>query len=166
MIESLSTSKKERVQPSGTHIAKWLTAMSMFCGNLWRKHNIDLLGLLNYLVSQLLNENIYDLAVLQELVSQMTGVKILEEAAEGQLEAYAGGENLKREALMFEQLRVIRKSSARLTRALLDSDLAARIGILLAVLRRDCLFGEENVRDLKILAWRFDLVCFNSYWSL
>lgn len=156
MLEALSNTSKERIQPNGTLISKWLVALAQFCGTLWRKHSIDLKGLLHYVTNQLLTKNVYDLLVLQELICQMAGIKLLDESTADQLEAFAGGELLRREALMFESLRIFKKSSARLTRALLDSHLAVKLGILMAQSRRDIAFSETSSKDLKITGWLHD----------
>lgn len=156
MLEALSNSTKERVQPSGTSISKWLVALATFCGTLWRKHPIELKGLLHYVTNQLLTNNIFDLLVLQELISQMGGIKLLDESTADQLDAFAGGELLRREALQFENLRIIRKPSKRLTRALLDTNLDTKLGYLIAQTRRDIAFSETGTKDLKITGWMFD----------
>lgn len=156
ILEALA-SEKSRIQPNGTTIEKWLVSLSTLCGSIWKKPQIDLLGLLSYLSKQLTLNNIYDMAILQELLGQMTGIVAVEEPTESQLLAYGGGYKLKREVLAFESVRSTKKPTARLTAALGDSGLMGPMGILMAQQKREIVFNTES-RELKILGWNYDLV--------
>jgi THO complex subunit 2 len=158
LLEALAVDK-ERIQPGGTGVRSWLRALAVFGGNLFKKHTIELSGLLRYLFYQLAAYNTPDLIIIQELIGQMSGLRPVDEATDAQLEALAGGESLRREALMFEAARLTRKPSLRLTRALLDSKMATPIAILIGQHRRETIFREES-RELKILGWLFDMVRF------
>ncbi|KAJ3196805.1 THO complex subunit 2 [Irineochytrium annulatum] len=107
--------------------------------------------------AQLAKNNVQDLVVLQDLIGQMSGVKPVEEATDHQLEALAGGETLRREVFLFETARFTRKASIRLTRALIECNLAAPLAILIGQQRKDCIYrGEE--REIKSLGWLQDNV--------
>lgn len=48
-------------------------------------------------MNQLKDDNSLDLLVLKELIAKMSGIEIIEDLTETQLESQAGGENLKLE---------------------------------------------------------------------
>ncbi|KAJ3048118.1 THO complex subunit 2, partial [Quaeritorhiza haematococci] len=161
MIEALAKDEnRDRIKPDGTTLSKWLVSLATFAGTLFRKHPIELQGVLQYVFNQVAKGNLYDLVVLQELVAQMSGIRILEETTEAQLDATGGGDMLKRESLLFESLRLVRKPSARLIKALQDTSLLLPLGILIAQKRKSCIFENSKSPDLgyipqelKILSW-------------
>ncbi|KAJ3117372.1 THO complex subunit 2 [Phlyctochytrium bullatum] len=156
LVEALAVDR-ERLQPGGTGIRLWLKSLATYSGNLFRKHSIELSGLLKYMFCQLVTGSIQDLIVLQELVGQMSGVKPLDDATDSQLEALAGGETLRREALFFETARFTKKAASRLLRSLVDNKLAIPFAIALGQHRRDSVYGED-ITELKILGWLQDNV--------
>jgi THO complex subunit 2 len=131
---------------------------------LFRKHAIELSGLLRYMFWQLSLRNTFDLVVMQELVGQMSGVKPVDEATESQLDALAGGETLKREAFFFENVRFVRKGITRLVKSLLDTGLTLPFAVMLGQLRKECIFVNDST-ELKVLGWMQDNVS-EYFWSL
>jgi THO complex subunit 2 len=67
-LEALSNPDKERTNHDGTTISMWLTALSAFCGAIYKKYNIDLTGLLQYVANQLKAQKSLDLLILQVLI--------------------------------------------------------------------------------------------------
>ncbi|KAJ3129193.1 THO complex subunit 2 [Nowakowskiella sp. JEL0407] len=155
LIEALSNPRKERMKEDGMSVAKWIIALSSFTGTLCRKHGIELQGLLTYIANKLSMDQVYDLVVLQDIIGNMAGVRHVDDATESQFEALAGGETLRREALMFESVRTTRKPSMRLLNALLDCNLIKAMGVLIAQQRRDCVFRDET-KEVKISSTAFD----------
>jgi THO complex subunit 2 len=70
VLEALSNPDKERTNHDGTTISMWLTALSAFCGAIYKKYNMDLTGLLQYVANQLKAQKSLDLLILQ-VVSQV-----------------------------------------------------------------------------------------------
>jgi THO complex subunit 2 len=68
VLEALSNPDKERTNHDGTTISMWLTALSAFCGAIYKKYNIDLTGLLQYVANQLKAQKSLDLLILQVLI--------------------------------------------------------------------------------------------------
>ncbi len=68
VLEALSNTEKERTNHDGTTISMWLTALSAFCGAIYKKYNIDLTGLLQYVANQLKAQKSLDLLILQVLM--------------------------------------------------------------------------------------------------
>jgi THO complex subunit 2 len=151
LVEALANPSKQRLKPDGTNIALWLncmlftqhvlipliivkhTALALFAGTLFKHHpEVDLTGLLFYIWHQGKAGNNFDLVVLKELVTQMTGIEQLTEGiSDQQLEALCGGEILRSNILVPGGVKTVKKSSAGLVKALLDTRLAIPVAILL-----------------------------------
>ncbi|KAJ3190353.1 THO complex subunit 2 [Gaertneriomyces sp. JEL0708] len=163
LIEALSDNKS-RVEANGLTIQLWMKSLATFTGQVFRKHGMELEPLLRFVVNQLCVGNIHDLTVLQELISYMSGIKPMEEATEAQLEALAGGETLKREALFWENLRTTRRPGMRLCKALVDTQFAKQVAVLISQRRQEAAFAgmdeeffEVGVpKELKVLGWETD----------
>ena len=107
IIEALNDPNRVRTKTDGTSISMWLTALSSFCGSVFKKHNIELTGLLQYVANQLKAKHSLDLLIIKEIVTKMGGVEGVEEMTAEQLEASAGGELLRQEAASFTQVSAI-----------------------------------------------------------
>ena len=53
--------------PDGTSISMWLNNLAMFCGAVYKKYNIELTGLLQYVANQLKAKNSLDLLIVKEV---------------------------------------------------------------------------------------------------
>lgn len=53
LVESLAQADKKRVKHDSTSISSWLQSLSSFCGAIFKKYNIELTGLLQYVANQL-----------------------------------------------------------------------------------------------------------------
>ena len=71
--------------------------LASFCGTVFRKYNIELTGLLQYVTNQLKAGKSYDLLILREIIVKMAGIEVTEEMTPDQLDALAGGELLRAE---------------------------------------------------------------------
>ena len=105
IIEALNNPDKDRTKHDGTSISLWLQSLSNFCGAVFKKHTLDLTGLLQYVANQLKSEKSLDLLILKEIVLKMGGIEAAEEMTNSQIEAMAGGELLRAEAGSFTQVR-------------------------------------------------------------
>ena len=128
----------------------WLTALSSFCGYVFKKHTIELTGLLQYVVNQLKAKHSLD------LVTMMGGVEGVEEMTAEQLETSGGGELLRQEAASFTQIKNTQKSSQRLKDCLLEKDLVVALVLLMAQ-QGNCVVYQETESDhLKLVGKLFD----------
>ncbi|KAI8819369.1 transcription factor/nuclear export subunit protein 2-domain-containing protein [Fimicolochytrium jonesii] len=155
LIEALAD-PKSKVQRNGLNVSDWLKSLGTFTGQSYRKHQLDLEPMLRYLINQLCDEKLHDLHILQELISSMSGVKTMEDVTEAQLEAIAGTDTLKREALIWEPMRLTRKSGLRLMKAMVDGDYVRKIAVRISQLKQQMPYSgmgdEDDSMDLKILA--------------
>ena len=156
IIESLNDPNRTKNKTDGTSISMWLTALSSFCGAVYKKHNIELTGLLQYVANQLKAKHSLDLIIIKEVVAKMGGIEGVEEMTSEQIEATAGGELLRQEAASFTQVKNTRKSSQRLKDCLIESGLAVPLVLLMAQ-QGNCVVYQETEDDhLKLVGKLFD----------
>merc|ERR1712142_990850 len=156
IIEALNDPSRVRTKTDGTSISMWLTALSSFCGSVFKKHNIELTGLLQYVANQLKAKHSLDLLIIKEIVAKMGGIEGVEEMTAEQLEASAGGELLRQEAASFTQIKNTRKSSQRLKDCLIEKGLAVPLVLLMAQ-QGNCVVYQETESDhLKLVGKLFD----------
>ncbi|KAL4708772.1 hypothetical protein ACJJTC_011736 [Scirpophaga incertulas] len=122
----------------------WLQALAAFAGAAYKKHNIELTGLLQFVANRLKAHQSQDLLILKEIVQKMAGIEAAEEMTSEQLDAMAGGELLKGEAGYFSQVRNTRRSSARLKEAIVGNNLDISLCILSAQQRHCCVWKETE----------------------
>lgn len=156
IIEALNNPGKDRTKTDATSISLWLTALSSFCGAVFKKYSIELEGILQYVANQLKSENSLDLLILKEIVLKMGGIEAAEEVTNSQIEAMAGGELLRAEAGSFTQVKNVKKSSMRLKDALIDSNLAVPLCLLMAQQRNCVVYRETEHSHLKLVGKLFD----------
>lgn len=53
LIEALAQADKNRFKHDDTSISMWLQSSANFCGSIYKKNNIELSGLLQYVANQL-----------------------------------------------------------------------------------------------------------------
>nr|CAD7452514.1 unnamed protein product [Timema tahoe] len=53
LVESLASADRDRFKHDGTSISLWLQSLASFCGAIFKKYNIELTGLLQYVANQL-----------------------------------------------------------------------------------------------------------------
>ncbi|KAF9123599.1 THO complex subunit 2 [Mortierella sp. 14UC] len=157
LLESISKNTRSKVQEDGILPAKWMNTLASFCGNLYRKYpSAELDGILQYVVNQLRMEIPHDLVVLRELLSKMGGVEDPSNLNDTQLQAMAGGELLRNEALFGGVAGTVMKKNAkscfRLQEAMLHDNIASHLLVLIAQHRQECIFGDEEIPHLKLLS--------------
>ncbi|XP_049865529.1 THO complex subunit 2 isoform X2 [Pectinophora gossypiella] len=138
LLEALCAGRGAR----GAAHPPWLQALAAFAGAAFKKHNIELTALLQFVANRLKAQQSQDLLILKEIVQKMAGIEAVEEMTPDQLDAMAGGELLKGEAGYFSQVRNTRRSSARLKEAIVGNNLDIGLCILSAQQRHSCVWTE------------------------
>merc|ERR1719468_911185 len=156
IIESLADPERNRTKTDGTSISMWLNNLAMFCGAVYKKYNIELTGLLQYVANQLKAKNSLDLLIVKEVVNKMGGIEAVEEMTAEQLEAFSGGELLRQEAGNFNQVKNTRKSSQRLKECLMEMNLAVPLVLLMAQQGSCVVYQETEEAHLKLVGKLFD----------
>ncbi|WVR05355.1 hypothetical protein IAU60_002369 [Kwoniella sp. DSM 27419] len=161
MLDTLSDDRAQRLNETGTGVALWLERLSKFVGDFNRRYaNMDLDPVLQYIVNRLMRGHSGDLIILEKLLSTMSGMEPVpnDGVSETQLQAYAGGREMVREAFNatrisiappqepgstdkpkeapVDKIKNIKKSLPRLVHALRDTNLAIPIWIALAQTRQ------------------------------
>ncbi|RMX63474.1 hypothetical protein DD238_004333 [Peronospora effusa] len=155
LVSELSRPQKS-MKVDGTHVSLWLTSLANFSGSFYRKYpNVELAGLLQYLIKRLENWASVDLIVLSELLTKMGSCLSLEDISMSQLEAQAGGPHLWYEPTdpKFQNRRAIPK----LRDALIKHNLALPLSVLICQMRSRIEYHEDrNMPHLKLLGRVFD----------
>ncbi|XP_003246335.1 THO complex subunit 2 isoform X1 [Acyrthosiphon pisum] len=156
IVETLGKSGQDRVKHDGTSISVWLQSTASFCGAIFKKHPVELTGILQYVANQLKTENSLDLLILKEIVLRMAGVEVMEQITPDQIEAMSGGDYLKTEAGYYNQIRNTKKSSIRLKESLLDNNLAVALCLLIAQQRHSVIYKEHESIHIKLAGQLYD----------
>ncbi|XP_055591572.1 THO complex subunit 2 isoform X2 [Uranotaenia lowii] len=156
LIESLEQVDRNPMQNDGTSISLWLQSLANFCGAIYKKYNIELSGLLQYVANQLKAHKSLDLLILKEVVQKMTGIEAAEEMTAEQIGAMCGGELLRGEAGYFSQVRNTKKSSQRLKDALASNDLSVALCLLIAQQKHCVIYRETASSHLKLVGKLYD----------
>ncbi|GMF14835.1 unnamed protein product [Phytophthora fragariaefolia] len=155
LVSELSRPQKS-MKSDGTHVSLWLTSLANFSGSFYRKYpNVELAGLLQYLIQRLQNWASVDLIVLSELLTKMGSCLSLEDISVSQLEAQAGGPHLWYEPTdpKFQNRRAI----PRLRDALIKRNLALPLCILICQMRSRIEYHEDReLPHLKLLGRVYD----------
>lgn len=80
------------------------------CRFVFKKHSIDLTGMLQYCMNKLKSRESFDLIIVKELITRMAGIECVEDATSDQLAALAGGDTLRQEGGSFI---IVNKSQKR-----------------------------------------------------
>ncbi|VDP72176.1 unnamed protein product [Echinostoma caproni] len=168
IIEALVSdeSKLEDVQ-----FSQGLQALSTFTGLLCKKYQFDLAGILQYVLNQLKAGKSYDLLILREILHRMSGIDVIEEMTDEQVESMSGGELLLQEGGYYAQIRNTRKNATRLKEALMEHNMIMPFIFLMARQRDAVLFLDDPERHVKLAGRLYDqcqgtLVQFITFLSL
>ncbi|TMW59488.1 hypothetical protein Poli38472_004557 [Pythium oligandrum] len=155
LVGELSKSRKS-MKSDGTNISLWLSSLANFSGSFYRKYpNVELTGLLQYLIHRLQSWESVDLVVLSELLSKMGSCISFEDISTSQLEALAGGPHLWHEPS--DPKLTNRRAIPRLRDALVKRDLALPLCLLICQVRSKMEFQEDSpLTHLKALGRMYD----------
>jgi THO complex subunit 2 len=157
LLEDLCNPAKDRLKPDGTNLATWLNCLADFAGHFFRKYpSAELTAILCYIYYQVLDGNPFDLVVMKELVTKMSGIEqLLEGHSEQQLQALAGGETLRSLAFTFGATQAPKRAAQRLAQSLIDSKLAMPFAVLIGKQQSASIFNDK-VEHLKLLGGLYD----------
>lgn len=147
IIIALSDPDKDKMKHDSTNISSWLQSIANFCALTFKKYPIELIAMIQYVIDQLKMKKSHDLLILQEIVQKMSGIEVLSEVNDLQLDAMAGGDLLRQEAGYFNPIRNIKKCANRLKEALADHGLILPLCILLSQQRDYIVFQDAEDRQ-------------------
>lgn len=148
------SSERNKMKLDGANTSLWITSLAQFSGNIYRKFpNIELVGLLRYIVERLKSNESVDLLILAELLSKMGSCLALEDISVDQLEARAGGPTLGMETI--DAALVNHRAIPKLRDALVKTDLLVPL-ITLIGQQRNYIEHQATPPHLKLVGRLYD----------
>lgn len=160
LMSSLGARGRNRVQADGMLTSKWLGALSLFAGKVFKRYSVmNATPILQYVTEQLRLGNSTDLIVLEEITSSMAGIVSDTNFNEAQVLAMAGGDLLQSQTMLqlLDRRHESTGTAKRLMKALVEPRLAGQLLISIAQERQTCIFKiPEEDSHLKLLGNLFD----------
>jgi THO complex subunit 2 len=147
IIIAVSDPDKDKMKHDSTNLSTWLQSIATFSALAFKKYPIELIAIIQCVIDQLKLKKSSDLLILQEIVQKMSGIEVLSEVNDLQLEAMAGGDLLRQEAGYFNPIRNIKKCANRLKEALADHGLILPLCILLSQQRDYIVYEDQEARE-------------------
>ncbi|THZ39411.1 hypothetical protein D6C90_06122, partial [Aureobasidium pullulans] len=169
LMNALGGGGRNRVQADGMLTSPWLRALSTFAGSIFKRYSaMDPSPILQYVTNELRAGNSTDLEVLEQIITEMVGIKSDMTFNESQVLAMAGGPVLKAQTLisLLDERHKMEKPSRRLIKALTEPGLAGQL--LISVAQESQMYAHhESTQDapLKVLGNNMDKLyqVFNQY---
>ena len=160
LMSSLGARGRNRVQADGMLTSKWLGALSLFAGKVFRRYSVmNPTPILQYVTEQLRLGNSTDLIVLEEITSSMAGIVSDTNFNEAQILAMAGGDLLQSQTMLqlLDRRHESTTTAKRLMKSLVEPRLAGQLLISIAQERQTSVFKiPEEDSHLKLLGNLFD----------
>lgn len=160
LMSSLGGRGRTRVQADGMLTSRWLAALSLFAGKVFKRYSVmSPTPILHYVAEQLCQSNSTDLIVLEEIINSMAGIVSDTNFNETQVLSMAGGELLQGQTMLqlLDRRHESKTTSRRLLKSLVEPKLAGQILISIAQERQTCIFKiPEPDAHLKLLGNLFD----------
>ena len=152
--------ERDKLKADGQHFATWFSSLCSFTGVFCKRFRVELSAVLLYIIRTLEHNQNFDLLILRELISSMSGIDVIRDVSEENLLSLSGGPCFKFSHLESNQAGAdYTKSSARLKAAMslyIDTDpLASKLLVLTAKCRQNI---ARNVQEdqLKFVSQWFD----------
>lgn len=160
LMSALGGQGRNRVQADGMLTSKWLAALSLFAGKVFKRYSVMTpTPIVQYVAEQLRQANSTDLIVLEEIVKSMAGIVSDSSFNEAQVLAMAGGDLLQAQTMLqlLDKRHESKNTAKRLMKSLTDSKLAGQVLVSIAQERQTCIFKiEEEEAHPKLLGNLFD----------
>lgn len=160
LMNALGGRGRTRVQADGMLTSRWLAALSLFAGKVFKRYSVmSPTPILHYVAEQLRQSNSTDLIVLEEITNSMAGIVSDTNFNEAQVLSMAGGELLQSQTMLqlLDRRHESKTTSRRLIKSLVEPRLAGQILIAIAQERQTCIFKiPEPDAHLKLLGNLFD----------
>ena len=160
LMSSLGGTGRNRVQSDGMLTSKWLAALSLFAGKVFKRYSVmNPTPIIQYVADQLRQGNSTDLIILEEMTKSMAGLVSDTNFNEAQVLAMAGGDLLQGQTMLqlLDRRHESKTTARRLMKSLTDSRLAGQVLISLAQERQTGIYKvEEQNAHPKLLGNIFD----------
>lgn len=162
LMNSLGGRGRTRVQADGMLTSRWLAALSLFAGKIFKRYSVmSPSPILQYVAEQLRQSNTTDLIVLREITSSMAGIVSDTDFNDSQVQSMAGGDLLQAQTMLqiLDRRHESKTTAKRLIKSLTDPRLTGQILVSIAQARQTCIFKvSEPDAHLKLLGNLFDEV--------
>ena len=160
LMNALGGRGRTRVQADGMLTSRWLAALSLFAGKVFKRYSVmSATPILQYVAEQLRQGNSTDLIVLREITHSMAGIVSDTDFNESQVQSMAGGDLLQTQTKLqiLDRRHESKTTARRLIKSLTDPGLAGQILVSIAQERQRCIFTvSEPDAHLKLLGNLFD----------
>ncbi len=149
---------RSKLKSDGINAAQWLSSVEQFIGVFYNKFpEVELRGLLTFVISRLENKNMLELGIVNALLSKMGGLETsVSSLSSHQLEGRAGGPSLRRETTNFGVTTKINTTSCRTLREVLsEPSIGLHLLVLTAQIRNIVVFQTETTH-LKFIGNLYD----------
>lgn len=148
LMSALGGQGRNRVQADGMLTSKWLAALSLFAGKVFKRYSVMTpTPIVQYVAEQLRQANSTDLIVLEEIIKSMAGIVSDSSFNEAQVLAMAGGDLLQAQTMLqlLDKRHESKNTAKRLMKSLTDSKLAGQVLVSIAQERQTCIFKIDEV---------------------
>ena len=160
LMSALGGTGRNRVQADGMLTSKWLAALSLFAGKVFKRYSVmNPTPIVQYVADQLRRGNSTDLIILEEITKSMAGILSDANLNDAQVWAMAGRDLLQAQTILqlHDRRHESKTTAKRLMKSLTDSKMAGQIVISLAQERQTGIFRiEEQNAHPKLLGNLFD----------
>ena len=160
LMSALGGTGRNRVQADGMLTSKWLAALSLFAGKVFKRYSVmNPTPIVQYVADQLRKGNSTDLIILEEITKSMAGILSDANLNDAQVWAMAGRDLLQAQTILqlHDRRHESKITAKRLMKSLTDSKMAGQIIVSLAQERQTGIFGiEEQNAHPKLLGNLFD----------
>ena len=160
LMSALGGTGRNRVQADGMLTSKWLAALSLFAGKVFKRYSVmNPTPIVQYVADQLRKGNSTDLIILEEITKSMAGILSDANLNDAQVWAMAGRDLLQAQTILqlHDRRHESKTTAKRLMKSLTDSRMAGQIIVSLAQERQIGIFRiEEQNAHPKLLGNLFD----------
>ena len=160
LMSALGGTGRNRVQADGMLTSKWLAALSLFAGKVFKRYSVmNPTPIVQYVADQLRKGNSTDLIILEEITKSMAGILSDANLNDAQVWAMAGRSLLQAQTILqlHDRRHESKTTAKRLMKSLTDSRMAGQIIVSLAQERQTGIFRiEEQNAHPKLLGNLFD----------
>ena len=137
-------------------VSDWFKNLATFIGQFYVVNpSAEMTGLLQYVVEQLNSGHTWELIIIREILTKVGGCELVEQVNEEQVQAFAGGDVLRRETMHLGK-----QPKAQVMRHLKEALLLPQTGLPLLVLtaqqRNVIMFHSKEGQDMKLTGEEFD----------
>ncbi|KPI37746.1 THO complex subunit 2 [Cyphellophora attinorum] len=158
LIFSMAKAGRSNTQDGGIFASRWLTALSRFAGDIYKRYSMMKAGpILQYIARELGHGNTMDLKMLENIVTSMAGITNDTTYNESQLQAMGGGSLLQSQTILqlLDARHEKHATSKRLMAALQSTGLTGKFLVLMAQQRQACLTSKSDA-PLKVIGNTYD----------